>query len=99
MSPDDQVVRTLLAQKGRLLAFLRRVKIDGQPLAGWARSLGISPSNASVRLLRARRALLDRLRATCGACFEHGCLDCFCRTAKAVGSGAARPPPRDREPL
>lgn len=78
---------------------LRRVEIDERPLAGVARSLGISANNASVRLLRARRALLERLRATCGACFEHGCLDCFCRTARAVGSGAARPPPRDGETL
>lgn len=78
---------------------LRRVEIDGQALTGVARSLGISANNASVRLLRARRALLDRLRATCGACFEHGCLDCFCRTAQAVGSGAPRPPPRDGRTL
>jgi len=67
---------------------LRRVEIDGQSLTGVARSLGISANNASVRLLRARRALLERLRAACGACFEHGCLDCFCRPAQAVGSGA-----------
>jgi RNA polymerase sigma factor (sigma-70 family) len=73
---------------------LQRVEIDGQSLTGVARSLGISANNASVRLLRARRALLERLRAACGACFEHGCLDCFCRTAQAVGSGAPRPPPR-----
>jgi RNA polymerase sigma factor (sigma-70 family) len=78
---------------------LQRVEIDGQPLSRVARSLGISANNASVRLLRARRALLERLRAACGACFEHGCLDCFCRTAQAVGSGAARPPPRDGETL
>lgn len=78
---------------------LRRVAIDGQPLTGVARSLGISANNASVRLFRARRALLERLRATCGACFEHGCLDCFCRIAQAMGSGGARPPPRDEETL
>lgn len=78
---------------------LQRAEIDGQPLTGVARSLGISANNASVRLLRARRALLERLRATCGACFEHGCLDCFCRTAQAVGSGTARPPPRDGDTL
>jgi len=74
---------------------LRRVEIDGQALIEASRNLGISANNASVRLLRARRALLERLRATCGACFEHGCLDCFCRLPQAVGSGAARPPPRD----
>jgi len=74
---------------------LRRVEIDEQPLTRVAHSLGISANNASVRLLRARRALLERLRATCGACFAHGCLDCFCRTARAVGSGTARPPPRE----
>lgn len=76
---------------------LRRVEIDEQPLTRVARSLGISANNAAVRLLRARRALLERLRATCGACFEHGCLDCFCRIARAVGCGAARPPPRGGE--
>lgn len=71
---------------------LRRVELDEQPVVEAARQLRIRPNNASVRLLRARRALLDRLRATCGACFEHGCLDCFCRPA-TVASGNARPPP------
>lgn len=78
---------------------LRRVEIDGRPLTEAARHLRISANNASVRLFRARRALLDRLRATCGVCFEHGCLDCFCRTAQAVGSGTARPPPGDGDML
>ena len=72
---------------------LGRVEVDEQPVVEAARELGISANNASVRLFRARRALLERLRATCGACFEHGCLDCFCRTPQILGPGGARPPP------
>ena len=70
---------------------LGRVELDKLPVVEAARALGISANNASVRLFRARRALLERLRATCGACFEHGCLDCFCRTPEAVESGDSRP--------
>ena len=56
-SASEEIVRLLLAEKGRLLAFL------------------------------------ERLRATCGACFEHGCPDCFCRTPQTLSPGDARPPP------
>jgi hypothetical protein len=65
LSPEDDIVRVLVAQKGRLLTFLEE-RVGSRADA---------------------------------ACFEHGCLDCFCRTARAVGSGAARPPPRDGETL
>jgi RNA polymerase sigma factor (sigma-70 family) len=64
---------------------IRRVELDEQPLREVARDLGLTPNNVSVRLHRARRALLDGLRATCGACFEHGCLDCVCKRRSATG--------------
>jgi RNA polymerase sigma-70 factor (ECF subfamily) len=68
---------------------LRRAEIEEQPLADIARELRITRNNASVRSHRARRALLEGLRATCGACFDHGCLDCYCRKP---ARGARAPP-------
>jgi len=58
---------------------LSRVELQDESLEGVASKLGITPNNASVRLHRARRALREALQATCGACTEHGCLDCTCR--------------------
>jgi RNA polymerase sigma factor (sigma-70 family) len=58
---------------------LRLVDLDDEPVARAAKRLGITAGNASVRLYRARRALLEGLRRVCGACLEHGCLDCTCR--------------------
>lgn len=52
---------------------LRRVELDGQPLAAFAEAQGITPGNAAVRLHRARQALRERLRHCC-----HSCLDCSC---------------------
>jgi len=103
----DEVLREVCTCISRILVtlrptyaeILRRVELDEQTVGEAARELSISSNNASVRLLRARRALLERLRATCGACFEHGCLDCFCRSARAEGSDNARPPPMDEEVL
>jgi RNA polymerase sigma-70 factor (ECF subfamily) len=65
---------------------LLRVELQDESLEGVASKLGITPNNASVRLHRARRALRKALQATCGACTEHGCLDCTCR------QGTKRPP-------
>lgn len=89
------VSRILVTLRPEYTEILGRVELDEQPVVEAAGELRISANNASVRLFRARRALLERLRATCGACFEHGCLDCFCRTRQAVGFGDARPPPGD----
>ncbi|MFQ5846535.1 MAG: RNA polymerase sigma factor [Candidatus Methylomirabilales bacterium] len=58
---------------------LLRVELRDEPLQHVASELGITPNNASVRLHRARQALREALRVTCGACTEHGCLDCTCR--------------------
>jgi RNA polymerase sigma-70 factor (ECF subfamily) len=54
------------------------VDVDGHELRAFAATAGITPNNAAVRLHRGRRALGERLRATCGACAEHGCVDCTC---------------------
>lgn len=57
---------------------LKRVDVEGASVQAFAGETGISANNASVRLLRARRALKERLLATCRTCLEHGCLDCTC---------------------
>jgi len=90
------VSRILVTLRPEYTEILGRVELDEQPVVEAARELGISANNAAVRLFRARRALLERLRATCGACFEHGCLDCFCRTPQTAGPGDARPRQRMR---
>ena len=57
---------------------LRRVDVEGTPVKAFAAEVGISASNASVRLFRARDALKRRVVAACGVCAEHGCMDCTC---------------------
>lgn len=67
------------ALKAEHAELVRRVELGGEPLGQVADDLGITPNNASVRLHRARRALREALQDTCGACADHGCLDCGCR--------------------
>lgn len=58
---------------------LQRVELEGERIEDVARSEKITPNNAMVRLHRARKALHGRLVQTCGACTEHGCLECHCK--------------------
>ena len=57
---------------------LRRVELEEERVDAFARKVGISATNASVRLHRAREALRHRLLETCGTCVTHGCRDCEC---------------------
>jgi RNA polymerase sigma factor (sigma-70 family) len=57
---------------------LRRIEIDGIPVQQFASELGISSSNAGVRVFRAREALRKQVARACGTCAEHGCLNCTC---------------------
>jgi RNA polymerase sigma-70 factor (ECF subfamily) len=91
----NDVVATL---KPEYAEMLRRVDLEERPLGEVARALGIKVRNASVRLHRARRALLNGLRLTCGACLEHGCLDCYCRRTGKRRDGAAGPGSPARAP-
>ena len=65
--------------KEEYAAVLRRVDLDGMSVRGYAEELGITPSNAGVRLHRAREALRRQLARSCGTCVTHGCFDCQCR--------------------
>ena len=58
---------------------IRRVDLDGLSVRDYAIEAGITPSNAGVRLHRAREALRKQLVRTCRTCLEHECLDCVCR--------------------
>lgn len=58
---------------------LRAVEFGGMTLQTYAESIGISFSNAGVRLHRARAALRKQVLQTCGACTLHGCVDCACK--------------------
>jgi len=57
---------------------LERIEIDGVAVKDYAAEAGISPGNAAVRAYRARDALRKQVALACGACAEHGCLDCTC---------------------
>jgi RNA polymerase sigma factor (sigma-70 family) len=59
---------------------IRRVELGGEGVQDWARAVGITPTNAGVRLHRARQALRRRAEQSCGTCADHGCYECECRT-------------------
>lgn len=62
---------------------LRRVEVDGVKVMDYANEVGITSGNAAVRVHRAREALRNQVVRSCGACADHGCLDCTCeRTQK-----------------
>jgi RNA polymerase sigma-70 factor (ECF subfamily) len=58
---------------------LQRIDVDGVAVKTYADEAGISPSNAGVRIFRARAALRAQVARACGTCATHGCLDCTCR--------------------
>jgi RNA polymerase sigma-70 factor (ECF subfamily) len=70
--------------KPELQLAIRRVDVDSVPVQTFADEVGITANNARVRLFRARAALRERVRQTCGTCADHGCLDCSCAKAPAA---------------
>jgi RNA polymerase sigma-70 factor (ECF subfamily) len=65
--------------KPEYASLVRQIDLEGLEVPEAAFAAGITPNNAAVRLHRARAALRQRLQQTCGACAEHGCLDCGCK--------------------
>jgi RNA polymerase sigma factor (sigma-70 family) len=70
---------TLPTLRPEYAGMIQRVDLDGVRLRQVAEDLGITASNAAVRLHRARRALARKLRDVCRACPLHWRLDCACR--------------------
>jgi RNA polymerase sigma factor (sigma-70 family) len=66
---------------------LQRVEVEGAKVADYAASAGITASNAGVRVFRARKALLEQVKRSCGSCAEHGCLDCTCGSGTRADAG------------
>lgn len=66
---------------------LRRIEVEGVSVKDYADQIGISSSNAGVRVFRAREALRKQVVRSCGTCADHGCLDCTCDTKSAHGCG------------
>ena len=59
---------------------LQAIEVGGVSVKSFAEQHGLSATNAAVRVFRAREALKKRVTQSCGACAEHGCLNCTCRT-------------------
>ena len=60
---------------------LHKIEVEGVSVKDYADQVGISSSNAGVRVFRAREALRKQVVRSCGTCADHGCLDCTCETA------------------
>lgn len=71
-----QLADTLKPEYAEALAAL---EVEGQTLAAFAEATGITANNAAVRVHRAREALKKQVKASCGSCAEHGCVDCTCK--------------------
>jgi RNA polymerase sigma-70 factor (ECF subfamily) len=72
------VTRVAATLKDEYAQALTAIDIEGQPVKAFAETQGLSPSNAGVRVFRAREALRKRIKASCGICAEHGCTNCTC---------------------
>ena len=84
--PIDEVKSTACTCLYRLLPMLhanyakliQRIDLDEESPKRVAEELKISPSNLTVRLHRARKALRASLEQSCGICSTHGCLNRTC---------------------
>lgn len=76
------VARLADTLKPEYAAALRRIEIDDVAVKEFAVEAGITPSNAAVRVFRAREALRRQVVASCGTCATHGCLSCTCGEGK-----------------
>jgi RNA polymerase sigma-70 factor (ECF subfamily) len=90
VDPSQEVRNEVCACLGKVLdgltpayaEILRAVELGEQPLNDFAQQHSISPGNAGVRAHRARTALRKQLIRCCGACAEHACIDCTCRSER-----------------
>ena len=87
-TPTEETRREICACVSRLARTLKpeyaealdEIEVRGTPVKAFAERFGLSPSNAGVRVFRAREALKKRVAQSCGTCAEHGCFDCTCQS-------------------
>lgn len=77
------VARLATTLKPEYAAALQRIELDGVAVKDYAAEVGITESNAGVRVFRAREALRRQVARSCGTCAEHGCYQCTCQGARA----------------
>ena len=75
------VARLASTLKPEYADVIQRVEVDGVAVQDYAAQAGITANNAAVRVFRAREALRKQVKASCGTCAEHGCVDCHCKPA------------------
>jgi len=71
----------------RYAEVLRRIDLDEESIDEVARSLSLRSGTVTVRLHRARRALRQRLLASCGTRSARQCLDCACASGGIPATG------------
>ena len=77
-----QLAQTL---KPEYAAAITALEVEGRSLQDFASNEGITANNAAVRAHRAREALKRQVKASCGSCAEHGCVDCTCQRKSDAG--------------
>jgi RNA polymerase sigma-70 factor (ECF subfamily) len=86
-SPTEEMTTEICACVSRLATTLKPeyaealqvIEVGGTSVKTFAEQKGLSPSNAGVRVFRAREALKKRVAESCGTCAEHGCFECTCQ--------------------
>jgi RNA polymerase sigma factor (sigma-70 family) len=99
--PEGDVRDAVCECVGRLAAtlkpeyaqVLRRVEVDGVAVKDYAVEAGLTSGNAAVRVFRAREALRKQVARSCGACADHGCLDCTCDKSQGRRAVSVLPHP------
>jgi DNA-directed RNA polymerase specialized sigma24 family protein len=78
LSPCKCVPAEVNSLKPEYADVLRELEIGDASVAEYATKRGLSVSNVSVRLHRARTALRKRAEQVCGSCAGAGCFACSC---------------------
>ena len=85
----DCLTRLTPTLKPEYASAIQRLELEGASLEEYAGETGISRNNAAVRAFRARQALRKQVKASCGTCAEHGCLECSCSKKANGASGTS----------
>jgi RNA polymerase sigma-70 factor (ECF subfamily) len=73
------VSRVMKSLKTEYAEVLQKAEVEDKSIKDLASQAGTTPTNMSVRLHRARASLKEKVLQACGACADHGCLNCTCK--------------------